>query len=154
MTFPMTRQVPHEMSRRPAAGYRGARPPEHLRMSRRAMGRVMPRLKVSDPKARQGEDVVVRVGVDIPSADADFLQAYAAYRNAIAKAQGATLRRLWTRKTLIESLLAAMLDQHREQLRQMIDACGPLPDPKDDEAMKRYAAKVLAWSAEFEEKSG
>lgn len=97
----------------------------------------------------QGGDGSVRVTLEVSEGDASFLEAYARYRNALAKVQSKRVRRQWSRKMLAESFVAAQCDQARHQLQEMFAAIGPFPDPDDKnttpEDFERYAKKVLAW---------
>lgn len=93
-----------------------------------------------------GEDEPVeRLQLDVRVSDDAFLSRFAAYRNALAKAQDKKLKRRWSRKSLAESLLAIQCDALRAQLEEMFQALGELPDAKDIEAMDRYAKRVVAW---------
>lgn len=106
-------------------------------------------------------EVVVRLTVEIPKRDADFLQSLADYRNALAqtKAQGdsrAKLRKRRTRKVEAESALRIACVSLREQIRPMTEELGDLPKPPDDpndetamakygKAMALYVSQMLAW---------
>lgn len=108
-----------------------------------------------------GSDLVVRITVDVTKPDADFLQALADYRNAMAKEQGKAnkqikLRKKRSRKIEAEAALAIQCSVMREQLREMTDANGPLPVPPADEEDKKarekyereianYVSRVIAW---------
>jgi hypothetical protein len=98
------------------------------------------------------ERAVERLTLDVPADDADLMERFAAYRNALAAVQGKTMRKKWTRKSLAESMLSAQCDSLREQLGEMFGAVGDLPAPPDGpddkaafEAMEKYARRVLAW---------
>lgn len=88
-----------------------------------------------------------RLSLDMPQADADLLARFAAYRNALAAAQGKKLRKRWTRKSIAEHLLHIQLEGLLQQLSDMIEAVGPLPsaDTKDIAKMEEYARAVLKW---------
>ena len=88
---------------------------------------------------------VSRASLDIKADDYRFLERLAAYRNAMATAQGKKLKPQWTKKSLAESFVSAQCDGSRQQLMEMFAAVGELPDASDAKAMAAYAARVLAW---------
>lgn len=92
-----------------------------------------------------GNSEVQRASLDVRASDYAFLERYAAYRNALAEAQGKKLKPQWTKKALAESFIAAQCDGAKHQLAEMFAACGELPDASDKKAMAAYAARVLAW---------
>lgn len=102
-------------------------------------------LSVTGPKDMDEGQEVVRLSLDIRAEDFDFLARVAAYRNTLASLQGKRLKRKWTRKAMAESFIAAQCDAMRQQLADMVAACGPLPDPEDAEAVEKYVRKVIAW---------
>lgn len=93
---------------------------------------------------------VARVSLDVRVRDDDFLERFAAYKNALNDVTKTKLRRRWTRKSMAESLLAAQCDVLRNQLTEMVAAFGELPPASDTEAVKRYAKRVAAWESETE----
>lgn len=98
----------------------------------------------------KGDEGFTRLTLEIPAPDAELFRALAAYRNALASAQGKTLRKQWTRKMMAESAISAQADSIRQQLAPMFEACGPFPvltghESRDEKAMREYAARVLAW---------
>lgn len=100
---------------------------------------------VPDPFDIDDEEAGRRLSVDIRPADYDLLAQFAAYRNALAAVQGKRLRKLWSRKSMAESMLAIQCDALRHQLREMLTAVGPLPAADDPDEMRRYAKRVSAW---------
>lgn len=105
---------------------------------------------MTDPKDL-GDEQVVRLLLDVPKADADFLEQYAQYRNALAVVRKMRVKRRWSRKSQVEAIVSEAADALRQQLADMIDAVGPMPvmDGTADEnraRMEKYAAKVLAWT--------
>jgi hypothetical protein len=97
-----------------------------------------------------GEAEVKRASFDVRSEDNDFLERYAAYRNALATAQGKKLRQQWSKKSMGESFIAVQCDAARHQLGDMFKAVGPFPEltgdaAKDAAAMAKYAKAVIAW---------
>lgn len=86
-----------------------------------------------------------RFTLDVPATDASFLERFAAYRNALARAQGKRLRRQWSRKGMAESLLAAQVDGMRQQMAEMLKDLGDLPAADDKDALEAYAKRVIAW---------
>ncbi len=92
-----------------------------------------------------GEAEVKRVSLDVRADDDGFLERYAAYRNALAVAQGKKLRQQWSRKSMAESFIAAQCDGARHQLREMFAAVGDFPQASDEKAMAKYAEAVIAW---------
>jgi hypothetical protein len=88
---------------------------------------------------------VERLSLDIRTQDFEFLSRLAAYRNVLAALQGRRLKRKVTRKSLAESFIAVQCDAMRNQLAEMLQACGELPSGEDPEAVEKYARKVLAW---------
>lgn len=121
------------------------KPAETSVQSKRITPRVKPWLTVGDPIDNPGADVV-RFTIDIAPDDFKLAKQVAAYRNALAAVQGKRLKRLWTRKSIGETVYALGAIEMRKQLAEMIKQCGPLPDEGDDLAMRRYAEKVIAWS--------
>jgi hypothetical protein len=102
-----------------------------------------------DSDNESGEPVV-RLGIDLPQSEVEFIERLVAYRNLMAKVRGMKMRRQWTRKTQTESLVSARIAEVKSQLKQMIDACGDIPDDKDEVAMRRYVEKVIAWDKKME----
>ena len=92
----------------------------------------------------EGEPVD-RLSLDVRASDAAFLERFAEYRNELAKAQGKKLKRKWSRKSLMESLLAIQCDALRKQLGPVFERFGDLPDAKKKEEMERYAKRVAAY---------
>lgn len=88
-----------------------------------------------------------RLSLDIRAKDYAWFEQVAAFRNALAAAQNKKLRRQKSRKSEAERALAAHADFQREQFRELIEACGPIPniDPKHPDEMEKYARRVLAW---------
>lgn len=110
---------------------------------------------MADPKDL-GDEEVVRLLVDVPKADADFLEQYAQYRNALAVVRKKRMKRRWTRKSQVEAIISEAADDLRQQLAGMLDAVGPMPTldstpEKNRAAMEKYAAKVLRWTGEESE---
>ena len=101
-------------------------------------------LVVASPLDIEGEEVE-RISLDLRAKDVDFAGRFAAYRNAMAEAQGKRLKRKWTRKSVVEASIAQSFDAMRAQIAAMLADVGPLPDAEDAEAMARYVRKVLAW---------
>jgi poly(A) polymerase Pap1 len=101
--------------------------------------------EVPDPIDIGPDEEAERVALDFDMSTADFFSRFAAYRNAIAAAQGKTLKRKWTRKSLMESTINTERARLEAQLEEMVRAVGPIPNAKDAEAMERYARRVLAW---------
>lgn len=102
-------------------------------------------LSVSGPSDIDETQEVERLSLDVVVRDFAFLTRMAAYRNALAAAQGKRLKKKWSRKSLAESFISMQCDSMREQMREMFEACGEMPDADDTEAMERYVRKVLAW---------
>lgn len=97
------------------------------------------------PPIDPSDDVgVTRVSVDMRAPDAGLAEQYAAYRNALAVAQGKRLRRQWTKKSMVEAMLAMQADTLRHQLAQLVAALGEMPKPEDEAAMVAYAERALA----------
>jgi hypothetical protein len=96
------------------------------------------------------DEFVERLSLDISVRDFDFIERLAAYRNALAVAQGIKLKRKWSRKSQGESLVAIQCDAMRQQLADMIAECGDIPPADDREGMEKYARKVVAWSKKQE----
>ncbi len=92
-----------------------------------------------------GDEEVKRASLDMRADDYGFLERYAAYRNALAVAQGKKLRQQWSRKSMAESFIAIQCDAARYQLREMLAAVGDLPEASDEKAMAKYAEAVIAW---------
>lgn len=92
------------------------------------------------------EEATVRLSLDLSAQAMDWLARFAVYRNAMAEAQGKKLKEKWSRKSLAEHFIALQVEQMQAQLAAMLEACGPIPDAKDAAAMKKYVAKVVAWS--------
>lgn len=111
--------------------------------------------KPLDPKVRKGTKDT-RLTLDLEPGDLSFLGRLAAYRTAMARLSGRESELppegKWTRKALAESLMAAVCNAQRAQLREMIDACGEIPDPKDIGELNRYVARVFAWSEQLHNK--
>jgi hypothetical protein len=101
-------------------------------------------ITVGNPLDRE-EQEVERLTVDVPTGVLDFLDRLASYRNTLAELQGKKLKRRWSRKSMAESFLSAQCDAMRQQLHDMIKACGVIPEADDREAMERYVKKVIAW---------
>ncbi len=99
---------------------------------------------VADPVDIGGGEAVERMTLDVRVADAEFLGQLAEYRNAIAAAKGVKLKRKWTRKSVAESFLAAQCDVMREQMKKLLATLGPLPSADEEDAMSRYAKRVVA----------
>lgn len=100
---------------------------------------------VPDPTDIGEDEAVERVALDLSGKDLRLYAAYAAYRNKLADEQGKKLTRKWTRKSYMESVIRRDAQMLREQLEEMISACGPLPDPNDEKEMEKYVRRVLAW---------
>ncbi len=90
-------------------------------------------------------EAVTRASLDLNASDYAFLERYAAYRNALATAQGKKLKPQWSKKALAESFVSAQCDGTRHQLAEMFTACGEFPDASDEKAMAKYCAAVIAW---------
>lgn len=96
--------------------------------------------------------VTMRLSLDMPVDDLDFLDKFAAYSNALdalhAKARGGqgprgkTKRRLWARKGLAQRLLSLRIARLRLQMQFVMSQLGPIPPPpnKDDDPKKQKAA--------------
>lgn len=108
-------------------------------------------LAVTDPR-NLGLDEVLRLLLDVPKVELVFIEQYAAFRNAVAAAQGKKLKRHWSRKSMAEQFLADQAEMLRTQLSQMFTEVGPFPqfDPDDQKAnraaMEKYAKRVVAWA--------
>ncbi len=90
------------------------------------------------------DEVVERITVFIPRADAEFADALAKFRNKLAKAKGDLLKSQWSRKSLCESSISATFAEIREEMAPTFEAFGPLPAADDDKAMEKYVATVVA----------
>lgn len=111
-----------------------------LRRGRRSVE--IPGLMV-DPLER-AEEVTVRIALDISPSDLDFLERFAAYRNVMNELQARTIRAKWSRKSAAEAFIAAHVRQVQEQMKDVFDELGELPD--NEKALREYAEKVLARS--------
>ena len=96
-----------------------------------------------DPLER-AEEVTVRIALDISPSDLEFLERFAGYRNVMNELQARTIRTKWSRKSAAEAFIAAHVRQVREQMQDVFDALGELPE--DEKALREYAEKVLARS--------
>jgi hypothetical protein len=103
-----------------------------------------PWLSVAGPKD-DTELVVDRLSLDVGVSDLDFLDRYAAYRNASAAAGGKKLKRKWSRKSMGEELLALKCAELKHEMQAMFEACGELPPSEDKAAMERYVKRVASW---------
>lgn len=111
----------------------------------RNMLRDIPVVMVEDPLDRREKrrQPTKRLTLDLPEPDVDFMADYAAYRNALARAQNIPLEEWWTRKSIIEAYISAQCDASRQQLADMVSELGPIPSAKDKKAMERYVRRVL-----------
>ncbi len=102
---------------------------------------------VANPFEISDGEPVERLSLDVRASDVAFLVRFAAYRNALARAQGKKIKRQWSRKSLMESLLSIQVDGLRQQLRGLFDALGEIPehDTKDSGPMDAYAKRAAAW---------
>jgi hypothetical protein len=106
---------------------------------------------VSEPTPEIGEDEPVeRVSLDIRKVDFEFLGKLASFRNALADAQKKKIKRRWSRKSMIETQIAVRVEALRAQMEEMFAELGPMPDAKDDLAMKKYATRVVAHDKKFD----
>lgn len=118
-----------------------------------------PWLKVSGddeeirPLAAVSSEKVERLQLDVSVDDSEFLYRLSRYRNALAKVQGIRLRKQNSRKSIGEDFIAMQCQRERTALQAMFDACGPLPDGKDEKAMKAYAKTVVDWDAKRSKKN-
>lgn len=106
---------------------------------------------VTDP-LDLGPDEVMRVILDVSKEDLLFIEAYAAFRNALTRAQGKKQKRHYSRKSLAEQLISDQCLVLRHQLSRMFAELGPFPtlDPKDPKAnraaMEDYARRAVEWT--------
>lgn len=92
------------------------------------------------------ETAFERLSLDLPESDVTLLEQFAAYRNALAAAQGKKLRKRWTRKSVAEHFLKIQCEGLRHQLDEMTRELGPLPEvTKDLTPFDEYAARALEW---------
>lgn len=114
------------------------------------------------PETPEGLDEAykpVPLNLQLKAADSLFLAQIAAYRNALATAQGLRFERNWSRKSLAEAFITAACKELRKEMMPILKACGQLPEIDLDEAksasekarfrkaMGAYAKRVLEWMA-------
>lgn len=89
-----------------------------------------------------------RLTLDVEQVDADFVEAWAMFRNAVyEERRGKRRRRLLTRKSQSERLFRTAVDQLRAQAQEIVRACGPIPPVGADElTLKRYARRFVEWA--------
>jgi hypothetical protein len=102
-------------------------------------------LNVAGPMDGENEQETERLSVDLLKEADVFLKTYAKYRNALADVQGRRLKRRWSRKLMAESFIEAQVSALKAQMTEMFEAIGAFPAEDDDDAMKTYAKRVLAW---------
>ena len=95
-----------------------------------------------DPLAQQ-EKEAERFSVDLPVADAKFLERYAAYRNALNAAQSRNVKK-WNRKSAAEAFIAAQISLVAKEMAAVFSEHGELPYATDEKAVMAYAKAVLA----------
>lgn len=120
----------------------------HVQLFRGALHGSLP-FEVPDPIeiADEAATPKTRITIELPTEHAEFLDKYAAYRNAVAAAQGIRLRKRIKRKSYIESVVELQVSGLVGQLSEMVTALGPLPSADDEHAMEKYAKRVVAWMA-------
>ena len=89
----------------------------------------------------QEEETTDRLSLDLPVSMVQFLERYAAYRNALNGLQKRAVKK-WTRKSAAEAFLTSQYQQVLENMGASFDAHGPLPEDQDE--MLAYARSVLA----------
>lgn len=94
-----------------------------------------------DPLER-AEERTERVALDIAEGDLRFLERYAAYRNVMNDLTGRTVRAKWSRKSAAEAFVSAQIAQLMEQMREVFEEFGPLPEEPSE--LRKYAERVLA----------
>lgn len=100
-----------------------------------------------DDEKPPAKPALVRLTVDAKPEDVALLDAVAAFRNEMyVQKHNKRRQRLVKRKHEAQRMFGAAVDHLREQLREMTEACGPIPDAKDKAAMKRYVQRVSAWN--------
>lgn len=104
-------------------------------------------LPVADADDIRGgpEGVVVPITVHLSVADADFLERFAAFRNALTDARGEMLKARLSRKSMAESLLTAQVAAMRRQVAEMEAELGPLPPKKPKDVAAKYGKRAKAW---------
>lgn len=111
-------------------------------------------LAVTNPwDIEESDKEIERLSLDVPLRDARLIEQFAAYRNKLASVQGKRLKKTWSRKSMAEQALAIQCDEIRTQLKAMTDELGPLPEPKDDAALEKYARRVVAWNAKHDKQN-
>lgn len=143
------------------------------RMTQVAALPFLPRIIPNDilgnmPETPEGLDEAykpVPLNMQLKAADSLFLAQIAAYRNALATAQGLRFERNWSRKSLAEAFITAACKELRREITPILRACGPMPELDLDEAksaaekarfrksMSAYAKKVLDWQAREKSRS-
>ena len=105
-----------------------------------------------DPLA-QAEEPTERLSLDLSLGDMQFIERYAAYRNAMNDLQDRTIRQRWSRKSAAEALFVAQLRQLRVTMSEVFEDLGEFPPAEDKDAMRTYAEKVLARTEKQPKKS-
>lgn len=97
----------------------------------------------------QEEETTDRLSLDLPVSMVQFLERYAAYRNALNGLQKRAVKK-WTRKSAAEAFLTSQFQQVMENMAGSFEAHGPLPEDQDE--MLAYARAVLAASEKSSKK--
>ena len=98
-----------------------------------------------DPLAELQEETRERMSIDLPVSAVEFVERFAAYRNALNVAQGLSVKK-WTKKATAEAFELAQIRQVQESMAAAFAEFGALPAANDEKAMLAYARRILASS--------